>query len=140
MIADDWTEKQRAQFVIKDNVNFGDWDFDMLANEWEENLLIDWGIDIPINLEEIEKYNGTDKEVEEDFNKIKDSDATNPIVPEFMENYNCFVIVTKNEIDETFIRNLFKLTAGQFSNNKGLSERASNVISVEKIKELWQEK
>ena len=46
-LADDWTEEQRAEFTIKDNVGFGDWDWEQLANEWDADLLRDWGLDAP---------------------------------------------------------------------------------------------
>lgn len=46
IIADDWTEEQRKEFLIKDNVSFGEWDYDSLANEWEVEQLDDWGVDI----------------------------------------------------------------------------------------------
>ena len=42
----DWTQGQRDEFMIKDNLNFGDWDYDMLANEWEGSDLADWGMDL----------------------------------------------------------------------------------------------
>lgn len=42
----DWTQGQRDEFMIKDNLNFGDWDYDMLANEWEGTDLADWGMDL----------------------------------------------------------------------------------------------
>ena len=41
------SEKQKQQFIIKDNVGFGGWDFDMLANEWEIEDLEDWGVNVP---------------------------------------------------------------------------------------------
>lgn len=40
------TEEQKKQFIIKDNASFGDWDWDLLANEWESSELKDWGIDV----------------------------------------------------------------------------------------------
>jgi DNA modification methylase len=40
------TEEQRREFIIKDNVGFGQWDTEMLANEWDENILADWGLDM----------------------------------------------------------------------------------------------
>lgn len=46
-IADDWTEEQRREFVIKDNVGFGEWDWEQLANEWDAEKLEDWGLDLP---------------------------------------------------------------------------------------------
>jgi hypothetical protein len=43
--ADNLTEEQKAEFIIKDNVGFGEWDWDLLANEWDAELLGDWGLD-----------------------------------------------------------------------------------------------
>jgi len=47
ILADEWTEEQRREFIIKDNVGFGEWDYDQLANEWDAIELADWGLDIP---------------------------------------------------------------------------------------------
>lgn len=51
-IAEGWTEEQKKEFIIKDNVGFGEWDWDILANEWEPDLLEDWGLDLPDMFEE----------------------------------------------------------------------------------------
>lgn len=45
--ADDLTEKQKQEFIIKDNSSFGAWDFDLLANEWDIEELSDWGVNVP---------------------------------------------------------------------------------------------
>lgn len=42
--ADDLTEAQKKEFIIKDNVGFGDWDTEMLANNWDTRGLADWGM------------------------------------------------------------------------------------------------
>jgi DNA modification methylase len=42
-----WTKKQKQEFIIKDNVGFGDWDWDILANEWDVKELNDWGLNLP---------------------------------------------------------------------------------------------
>jgi len=47
IFADDLTEDEQKQFIIKDNVGFGEWDWDMIANEWDEVQLEEWGLDIP---------------------------------------------------------------------------------------------
>jgi hypothetical protein len=44
--ASDLTEDQQKQFIIKDNVGYGEWDWDMLANEWDAEELIDWALDV----------------------------------------------------------------------------------------------
>jgi ParB-like chromosome segregation protein Spo0J len=48
----DWDEDKQRQFIIKDNVGFGEWDWEMLANEWDAQELDDWGLDVPKFAEE----------------------------------------------------------------------------------------
>lgn len=47
IIADNLTEEQQREFLIKDNVSGGEWDWQMLANDWDNEQLNDWGLDIP---------------------------------------------------------------------------------------------
>lgn len=42
--ASDLTDSEKREFIIKDNSNFGAWDWDMLANDWDEMELNDWGV------------------------------------------------------------------------------------------------
>ena len=51
IMADKLTEDQQREFLIKDNVSGGEWDWDILANEWEVEQLEEWGLDIPVNFE-----------------------------------------------------------------------------------------
>jgi ParB-like chromosome segregation protein Spo0J len=46
--AEGLTEQQKDEFIVKDNVGFGEWDWDMLANEWDSESLNDWGLDVPL--------------------------------------------------------------------------------------------
>lgn len=68
IIADDFTKDERERFTIADNLNFGAWDWDALANEWELDTLQDWGLEIP-GLEEIEPA-GFEDEAETSAKKI----------------------------------------------------------------------
>ena len=43
--ADSLTEEQQKEFIVKDNVGFGEWDWEILANEWDVKKLEDWGLD-----------------------------------------------------------------------------------------------
>ena len=45
--ASELTDEQQKEFIIKDNVGFGEWDWDQLANEWDVEQLTDWGLDVP---------------------------------------------------------------------------------------------
>lgn len=47
IIADNLTEEQQREFLIKDNVSGGEWDWELLANEWDSEQLDDWGLDVP---------------------------------------------------------------------------------------------
>jgi DNA modification methylase len=49
ILADDWTEEQKAEFLIKDNVGFGDWDWSVLTTEWNVENLSEWGLDVPLD-------------------------------------------------------------------------------------------
>jgi hypothetical protein len=44
--ASELTEDEQRQFIIKDNVSGGEWDWDMLANEWDSEQLEEWGLDV----------------------------------------------------------------------------------------------
>ena len=48
VIAKGLTEEQQQEFIIKDNVGFGEWDWDDLANNWDEANLKLWGLDFPM--------------------------------------------------------------------------------------------
>jgi hypothetical protein len=45
-IAEGWTDEQKKEFVIKDNTSYGEWDWDLLANEYNTDQLTDWGMDV----------------------------------------------------------------------------------------------
>ena len=70
IVADNLTEEQQREFLIKDNTSGGEWDFEVLANEWDVEQLDEWGLDIPaFETDEV-------LEAEED-----DFDTTPPAVP-----------------------------------------------------------
>jgi DNA modification methylase len=72
-LADEWTQEQRNEFVIKDNVGFGEWDLDDLANNWDAQELTDWGLDIP-------NFDVNNLEAEEDDFAVPDGGTETDIV------------------------------------------------------------
>jgi hypothetical protein len=63
LIADQLTPEQQQEFIIKDNVGFGEWDWDLLANEWEPESLNDWGLSVPVFFDDMsnnQNYEGLD--------------------------------------------------------------------------------
>jgi len=63
--ADTLTEEQQREFIIKDNVGFGEWDWDLIANQWDAEQIEEWGLDIP-NFD-------TDKEHKDLSDDLKDT-------------------------------------------------------------------
>jgi ParB-like chromosome segregation protein Spo0J len=78
-IAENLTEEQKKEFIVKDNVGFGEWDWDLLANEWDTDLLEEWGLDLKL----------TDDSEEEYTNDVK---ITLSLNNEYLEDF-------KNELD-----------------------------------------
>jgi ParB-like chromosome segregation protein Spo0J len=63
----DWTEDQKKEFIIKDNVSYGNWDWDIIANDWETNIISDWGMDVP------------EFDVDPDYSVLDDFDMTDQL-------------------------------------------------------------
>jgi ParB-like chromosome segregation protein Spo0J len=68
-IAEGLTEEQKKEFIVKDNVGFGEWEWDMLANEWDSVQLAEWGLDVWQNEDELE---------EPDFNDLTAENNNKP--------------------------------------------------------------
>ena len=71
--AKELTEEQKKEFIVKDNVGYGEWDWDDLANNWDEQLLTEWGLDIP-------NFDATVLEAEEDDFAVPDGGSETDIV------------------------------------------------------------
>jgi len=68
----DWNEQQQKEFIVKDNVGYGEWNWDDLANNWDSTELSDWGLEIPnfASGHEINSLNENDLDFTEEFNPI----------------------------------------------------------------------
>jgi DNA modification methylase len=80
IVADEWTEEQKHEFLIKDNVGFGEWDWDSLANEWDVDKLEEWGLDLPVDLSVQEEL-----EAEEDNYEIPNEINTDIVLGDLFE-------------------------------------------------------
>lgn len=65
------TERERQEIIITDNVSDGEWNMDMLANEFNPEDLQEWGLDIPWKDETIEDEDGEEKTIDIDKAKVK---------------------------------------------------------------------
>lgn len=73
-----WEEAKQREFIIKDNVGFGEWDWEMVANQWDEEQLQEWGLDIP-------DFVTTEAEAEEDDYEIPDEIQTDIVLGDLFE-------------------------------------------------------
>jgi DNA modification methylase len=75
----DWDEDKQRQFIIKDNVSGGEWDWDMLANEWDTEELQEWGLDLP------DFDNAKELEAEQDDYEMPDELQTDIVLGDLFE-------------------------------------------------------
>ena len=105
VMADDLTEEEQRQFIIKDNVGFGEWDWEMLANEWDSDKLEEWGLDVP------------QFELEPDFDDLigneKNKPATMKITFESPEQLQQAEIEIQELLDRKYQGAYFSVSAGE---------------------------
>ena len=80
IVADNLDEAKEREFIIKDNVGFGQWDWDALANLWEPDELYDWGLDLPLDFETVEEAEA----LEDDF-EVNDDIETDIVLGDLFE-------------------------------------------------------
>lgn len=66
----DWDEDKQREFVIKDNVSGGEWDWDILANEWATEELDEWGLDLPSFADDFGDDFSLDDSEKDDFGQM----------------------------------------------------------------------
>jgi len=125
IFAQDLTEEEQRQFIIKDNVGFGDWDWDILANEWDHEKLQEWGLDVP----NIEEFTGVEEQ-EIEFSEYLD------------EANNYIVLLFNSEVDWLSAQTHFGLKSvhSQRANGKPWSKGIGRVINgAEYLKSIKSE-
>jgi hypothetical protein len=82
IIADNLTEDQQREFLIKDNVSGGEWDWQMIANDWDAEKLEEWGLDVPNWAAGLDVNNMTDDDValENEFDPIGSSTDLHKVI------------------------------------------------------------
>lgn len=112
--AEGLTEDQQKEFIAKDNVGFGEWDWDALANEWDLEKLDEWGLEVP----SIEDFTGVEEQ-EIEFSEYLD------------EAHNYVVLLFDSEVDWLSARTHFELTSvhSKRANGKPWSKGIGRVIN-----------
>ncbi|MCP4522546.1 MAG: hypothetical protein GY827_12770, partial [Cytophagales bacterium] len=85
--ADELTEQQQREFIVKDNVGFGEWDWDVLGNEWNTQQLEDWGLDVWQPEEEVDYSILDDDDLSDDLEDMKNGIKKAIQIPFELEHY-----------------------------------------------------
>lgn len=96
------SEEREREIMIKDNTHSGEWDYEVLNHSWDKDKLESWGVD-GYYLGEFEKKI-TDEEFEKKFNSITDKEAFYPIIPQYDEKHEIFIIVSDSEQQSNHLR------------------------------------
>lgn len=91
----EWSEEQQKEFIIKDNIGFGEWDWDALANEWDTKHLNDWGLELPILNEKLQVEKYAEPEIE--------------VTEEILEEHNYIVFTFDNQLDWQVAKEMFDI-------------------------------
>tara|TARA_R110000803_G_scaffold35884_6_gene77360 strand:+ start:851 stop:1420 length:570 start_codon:yes stop_codon:yes gene_type:complete len=85
--ATDLTKEQENEFIVKDNVGFGEWDWDILANIWDTKKLKDWGLDVWQPEEEIDYSVLDEVDLDEEIENMYDQTKKSVILEYPTEQY-----------------------------------------------------
>lgn len=116
--------KKLREYAIKDNVNFGENDMDIMQNEWDKSELQDWGI-------EFEPDKKSD-EFKERFDSITDDTAVYPLIPKYDEKHELFIIASSNEVDSNWLRE--RLNMQHMKSYKTGKISKSNVVDIKDVR------
>jgi len=130
--AEELTDEQQQEFIIKDNVGFGEWDWDELANQWDIDKLSDWGVDVPFSEEEVEEMTNPEN-----------ADTENIFATELDAESNYLVLKFDKDIDWIQAKTIFGLQTEQTerrANGKAWSSGIGRVLNgVEAINKIKNE-
>lgn len=121
------TEDEVKQLNVMFNTHNGEWDWNIFQKHFKE---IDTDL-IPIDIPD---FDSEDEQFKKEFNKYNDTNAVYPIVPRFLEKYEAFIFIAKNEIDANWIREKFNMQKMK-SYKRALYSR-SNIIDIEELKNV----
>lgn len=119
--------KKLREYASKDNINYGENDKDIIANEWAkyQSELANWGM-------EFEQPKPKDK-FRERFEAMDNDSAVYPLIPKYDEKHELFIIQSSNEVDSNWLREVLDMQHMRSYKTGKVSK--SNVISIQDFRE-----
>ncbi len=127
----DLEPEKEKELNIRLNKNTGEFDFDLLANLFDKEFLLDVGFkegELGMFLDDYE----------DEFYKIDDTNAEMPVIPKFSEKYDCVIITSDNEIDTTYLETVLEISKAQSYKNQHMGK--AMVLTVKDFQKLWASK
>jgi hypothetical protein len=124
----DWTEDQQKEFIVKDNLGYGEWDWEDLANNWDTEELIEWGLDIP-DITKVDKLDEGDIIISNELDQ-----QSNYIVLKFSTDIDWLQVQSIFELESTY-----SLRANGKTWSKGVGRVIDGVDAILKIKNSTNE-
>ena len=93
------TIEQKNEFLIKDNVGFGEWEWELISNEWKSEDLTDWGMDLWIQSTDLNELMEEELDLTEEFDPIGESAGLQRVVFIFDSKEDAAVYLTSNKIE-----------------------------------------
>jgi len=124
----DWDEEQQRQFIIKDNLGYGEWDWEALGNSWDLSQLEDWGMTVLYDEDDLTEMAHPDN-----------ADTEHPFATEIDRESNYVILKFDTDIDWLQAKTLFDLQTetGRRANGKPWSSGIGRVVNgAEAIKKL----
>lgn len=135
IIADNLTEEQQREFLIKDNVSGGEWNFEVLRNEWDNEKLDEWGLDLPKESElneedlfDIEIPFYTPSEIKPEIKEIANIEKTKELIKK----------IELLEIDEN-LKEILKIRASFFTDFNFQKIADFYYKETEDVKEIFKD-
>jgi hypothetical protein len=120
-VAKGLTDEQKKEFIIKDNISSGSWDWDMLGNTWDAVQLREWGlhvwtpeVDVDYSILDTEEFSGLDERVDEIVDATTKAIQINFLLADFDEAYNLIKVAKEEGFDvATAVLELLRNAVGE---------------------------
>ena len=116
--------KKLREYATKDNVSFGENDMDVMANDWDKEELICWGVEFAPEKPK--------DEFKDRFDSVTDETAIYPLVPKYDEKHELFIIQSANEVDSNWLRE--RVGMQRMKSYKTGKVSKSNVVDVKDVR------
>ena len=121
--ADELSEEEKKEFIIKDNVSIGEWDLDELV-KWDTQLLEDWGVDFEIDKDD----------EEQEISKYNNSNCLYPLIPLYDEKYESYVIICESVTEAIAIQTKFNFPSKAQSYKASFLGKTNVIVAKELLK------